>query len=475
MLTPIHFSGIVIIVYRRTIVVQEKKILFVSIAILAFLVILPVVMAGDDILFVELARPSLEQESAVTDAKLIEVNWKTLNEGHKKELTLNLFSGVEITAVRDRLDTPAPGSYVWVGHVPGAANSNVTLSVVDRTLMGSITLNGYEQFTIGSDGPGQILRQIDPSLQNEIEKEDTIFPPKLPSNAKDDTSYCEDGSRIDILVAYTELARRKLGGTAAITALINQRISEMNSANANSGLDFRYELVHAMETNYQESGNASIDLPRLKQTDDGALDDVTSARDTYNADLTSLIISEAHAGSGCGMAYVMNELSPNFSSYAFNVVALDYASNNLSCNSLTLAHELGHNMGNRHDRASSNSPPLLPYAFGYQSPRQTFRTIMAYNCTGGCPRINYWSNPDSSFSGESLGISHESTATQSADNARSMQETAYFVANFRENCPAAVAPTPTSTPIPGLLPTATPPASSSSFDHKSFTPIMFKN
>ena len=40
----------------------------------------------------------------------------------------------------------------------------------------------------------------------------------------------DDGSIIDVLVAYSTQARDETGGTDAILALINQRVSDMNTA-----------------------------------------------------------------------------------------------------------------------------------------------------------------------------------------------------------------------------------------------------
>lgn len=305
--------------------------------------------------------------------------------------------------------------------------------------------------------------------------DDAIAAPiSLRTSARDIEDYCEDNKRVDLLVAYTSAARRKLGGTSAIKALINQRVSEMNSANANSGLDFRFNLVHTLETNYPEPGDVAITLPLLQRTNDRMLDHIAVARDEYKADLVSLIVSEAQRGTACGMAYVMNDLSTNFSEYAYNVVALDYAVDHLTCSSQTLAHELGHNMGNQHNRAAGSIPPLLPFAYGYQSPKQTFRTIMAYNCPDGCPRINYWSNPDEWSFGEALGIDHDANSSNSADNSRSMAEAVLHVANFRKNCRVDAEPTPTTSPPPGGSPTATPPASSYPNGQKSYAPMISK-
>lgn len=451
---------------------QDKKILFFASALLAFLIILPVVMAGDDLLFIDAGYPRTRQNNHISQAKLIAINWDALDGGRNKQVQLHLFDGVALTLVRDRLDLPESGGYVWLGHAQDNPHWTAALSVVDNTLIGTIALNGETQYTIDNDGPGQILRQVDPRGQTEVEIDDAVLPQELPHIDQAQGDYCEDGSTVDLLIAYTRTVRQKLGGTAAVQALINQRVSEMNSANINSGLKFRFNLVHTVETNFPETGNAAAILPLLRQPHDGMLDHIVAARDKYKADLVSLIISEAQTGTPCGIAYVMNDLTTNFSAYAYNVVALDYAGDYLTCSPQTLAHEIGHNLGNQHNREANSSPPLLPFAYGYQSPKQTFRTIMAYNCPGGCPRINYWSNPDARLLGEPLGVDYDRNSTRSADNSRSMAETALHVANFRENCTNDAVPTPTNTPPANAKPTATPPASSYPFGRKSYLPMI---
>ena len=68
----------------------------------------------------------------------------------------------------------------------------------------------------------------------------------------------------------------------------------------------------------------------------------------------------------------------------------------------------------------------LGYGHGYQyntSPK--WRTIMAYACSGGCPRLNYWSNPNKLYNGKPMG-----TTTRS-DNTRVLNTTRGTVAAFR--------------------------------------------
>jgi hypothetical protein len=50
---------------------------------------------------------------------------------------------------------------------------------------------------------------------------------------------------------------------------------------------------------------------------------------------------------------------------------------------------------------------------------------MAYDCTGGCPRLQYWSNPGVTYGGSPMGTA------SSNDNHRVLNGTAATVAGFR--------------------------------------------
>ncbi|MEZ4519761.1 MAG: M12 family metallo-peptidase, partial [Chloroflexota bacterium] len=182
-------------------------------------------------------------------------------------------------------------------------------------------------------------------------------------------------------------------------------------------------------------------------------DGVIAARKSSSADLVNLIVSTGTDGA-CGLAYQMNEMESWFADYAFGVTALDYEGN-YTCSSLTLAHEIGHGMGNAHDRANTNTQPLFPYSYGYQDPASQFRTIMAYDCPGGCNRINHWSSPDVSYNGDPTGVDYDVSPNLAADTSRSMNETARVVANFESSCEAELPPTATATSLPEQSPTPT--------------------
>ncbi|HTG32273.1 MAG TPA: hypothetical protein VLB76_05030 [Thermoanaerobaculia bacterium] len=50
---------------------------------------------------------------------------------------------------------------------------------------------------------------------------------------------------------------------------------------------------------------------------------------------------------------------------------------------------------------------------------------MAYDCSGGCPRLNYWSNPNKLYNTHPMG-----TTTRN-HNARVLNDTRATVAAFR--------------------------------------------
>ena len=169
----------------------------------------------------------------------------------------------------------------------------------------------------------------------------------------------------------------------------------------------RLRLVGAEPTAYTESGDLSIDLSRFRTTGDGYMDEVHARRNALGADLMVLVVGDV-AGGACGVGYVMTSLSSSFAPWAFSVTAYPCISPNY-----TFAHELGHNMGSAHAPEDGAGPAsLYPYSFGYKHPANLFRTVMAYNCTAGCPRVLHFSNPDVPLLG--CGDGHRGTAQQRA-------------------------------------------------------------
>jgi hypothetical protein len=413
---------------------------------------------GDAALFEPAPDTALAQQMArgVYRSRPVRVNLSALTPD-ARQLKLNLFDDVILTADVERVDRPLTGGFVWVGRVPGG---RATLSVRGAAVSGSVVLDGFERYTISVAGSGlHLIREVDPLLLRAPNGQDFIIPPSPEAGgAASSADSCEDGSVVDVMVAYTSAAKELSGGTEAIEALISQRLADMNTANDDSQAQFEWRLVKMLEVDYPESGNIVTDLDRLRVENDGFLDPVHPARNDAKADLVGLLVSMG-SGGACGIAYQLPEMNPWYETYAFGVTALEYE-DPYSCSGLTLAHEFGHNMGNAHDRNHADPDgALFDYSFGYQSPESTFRTIMAYDCEGeSCPRINRWANPKATFAGEPTGVDPDVNPDAAADIVRSMHNAAEMVANYRPDCPAAPTETPTSTSEPTETPLPTPEA-----------------
>jgi hypothetical protein len=349
--------------------------------------------------------------------------------GVSEQLNLNLFDDVNFTAILEQAKANWTGSYSWIGHLDGVEYGDVVLVFREGIMTGTIMTPGgvYEVRPVGGDV--HAIYQIDQSaFPPEAEPTPVDVPDKVPAET-DVTIMADDGSQIDVLVVYTDDARQAAGGTAQIEDLITDAGDLTNTGYGNSSITQRIRLVHMEEMAYVESGDLGTDVNRLQGTADGHMDNVHSVRDYYWADVVVLIVD--NGGGFCGRAYdIMSPVSDSFENKAFCVVVQSCATGNLS-----FGHELGHLMSARHDwytDDTDNSP--YTYNHGYVNTTDRWRTVMAYNdeCSDSgfnCARLNYWSNPDVSYGGDPMGVPEGQT--DAADNRKTLNNTAYTVANFR--------------------------------------------
>ena len=142
------------------------------------------------------------------------------------------------------------------------------------------------------------------------------------------TDEAEDPT-VDIAVVYTPSAREAAGGTAAVEAGIDLMIAVTNQAFRDSGIRSRVALVARSETPYTEAGASGTHLRRLREPEDGHMDEVHEMRDRVGADLVHLIPDESDVG-GIAQRPGVFGLS-NWPGGSF-------------------PHEVGHNLGLRHAR-----------------------------------------------------------------------------------------------------------------------------
>ncbi len=373
----------------------------------------------------------------------------------KAAVTLDLFEAGTRTLEFDEPQALRNKTKVWHGRLQEDSESDVTVAMRGRKMVGTIYSNQRLYKIEPTEDNRHRLVEIDeealpldhhplvvpddgtpadpPAQEPNLEQLDAAA--AATTGAVTTAAATTPNTIVDLLVVYTSTARARQGGQAAMNALVALGVDLANQAYSNSGIAMRLRLARAAEVAYTESGNISTDLTRLRSTTDGFMDQVHQLRNQYKADLVALIVD--NGGGYCGIAYVMtNGPRASFANYAFSVTDRECVANN------TLTHELGHNMGNAHDRASGGTG-VFAYSYGYRDTVGKFRTIMAYPCPNvSCPRVKYFSNPKIKINGRPAGIDHRVNPTNSADNARSMNEVRNIVAAWRTGTSTSAATSP---------------------------------
>jgi len=353
-------------------------------------------------------------------------------------LTLNFPRNEEYEVVFERGDLLAAGRVVSRGRVDHHPGSYVTLALSGGAVAGSVFIPGRGMFQIqGASGGWQRVVEVDATHLPRCGVE-----PGSRSSAREFSTEAlhvqaaglpgaPTNVIIDLLLIYTPAAREGAGGTDGMNALIDAAVAEANLGFENSQVNAQLRLVHRAEVQYTERGDINEDLDRLEEDDGtGPLSGVRQLRAQYRADLVCMITETT--GGPFGLANQMHEVEVEFGEEAFSIVQRQFA-----IAYQALAHELGHNMGCQHDRATSPSGGAFEFshAHRFEVDGTLYHTVMAYQ--PGLP-IPYFSNPDVLFLGVPTGIPEPST--NSANNAKTLSLCAATVARFDTITPAGTPP-----------------------------------
>lgn len=246
-----------------------------------------------------------------------------------------------------------------------------------------------------------------------------------------------DGSTvIDVLVYFSPGFVQAYGGLAQAQARIDFLVGLSNQAYRDSGMAMQLRKVAAEQVGVSDSASNVTLLDQMRRGS-GPFAQLAARRNAVGADLVTVVrpfLSSAHGG--CGVGYIGGyggRPIAGYGQYALSVVSdgNDRGGSNYYCQVITFPHELGHNMGAMHDRATVASQGggqgATPYAYGYGRAGQ-FGTVMSYVQ----PRAAKFSNPDNYTCGGSqrCGIP-DTDAANAADNAKALNLTRAAVANFR--------------------------------------------
>jgi hypothetical protein len=279
----------------------------------------------------------------------------------------------------------------------------------DTTVLGTVDLiDGRASLTVTFNTAGE--HPITASYQGDADY--------AASDSAAGTASVAFSNFVDLLVVYTKMARKDVGGEREMARLIRKSVSDANTAFWNSRIAVTLRLVAMREVAYAESGSFDRDLDRLQNLHDGYMDRVGAWRDAYHADLVSLFADDGDDG---GLAYQMDDMNATDNAdWGYSEILVSQA----DAPTYTLAHELGHNFGAGHDIQNEQGPAIWPYAYGYRFRvgRHTYHDIMAYDPGDTIP---YFSNPRLKYRGVAIGNA------RTADNARVINQTAAVVAAYR--------------------------------------------
>ncbi|MBM3396992.1 MAG: hypothetical protein FJY37_20630, partial [Betaproteobacteria bacterium] len=262
-------------------------------------------------------------------------------------------------------------------------------------------------------------------------------------------------SQVDVLVVYPASFATDKGSVAQAEAAIDHLVALTNQAYRDSGVAMQIRKVGTQQVTLADSVSNGSALDSLTNGT-GAFSTIRAKREALGADLVTFVrpFWNQYHGS-CGVAWIGGyNGSPmsGSSGYAYSVVSegRDRANSGWYCDVTSFAHELGHNQGLMHDRATvtrqGGGQGATPYAFGYGIDG-SFGTVMSYIW----PKIGKFSNPNDSTCGGSqrCGVPI-SDAARSADNASALNFTRAAVAGFR-TASVVNPPPPSQLTITGLL------------------------
>lgn len=385
-------------------------------------------------------------------------------------------SGETLDFAYERHEEHASGDWTWVGRLEhGTAADEVVLTFGDRAAFGTISQPGREPLRLTIRDGASWLIETDATRVAEIRNRatqpkgpDYLVPPAnafdrsggsvgptMASAPSMQAATTTSSPVIDLVLGYTPGFAAAYGGQSQAVTRLNNMVAITNEAYANSQITGRVRLVHTLQVSYADNTDNGDTLEKLSGyksgsgwiTPDPAFNALRAARDQYGADLVSIVRKfNDPENDGCGIAWMIggggSTVDTGDAPFGYSVVSdgQDQGADGKTyfCRDETLAHEIGHNLGSQHDKATATkdgkvSQGAYSYSFGYKtdSTNGNFYTVMAYGDSGQT-RYRVFSNPRITFCGGRVC----GTAEQS-DNARSQDQTMPVIAQFRATVVAA--------------------------------------
>ncbi len=300
-------------------------------------------------------------------------------------------------------------------------------------------------------GVDEHLHMPDISMLSKMSIEESSSRTNAP-NIEAMASVIDDEITIDLLIVYTPAARQWAEDSpsfGSIESLIAQSMALSQGALDNSEIGINLRLVNARQIQYDELNDGLTSGERLEiltaspdfnpwEAPD-MLNEVHDFRDQYGADLVAGFARIEDTG---GLAWRLPVVS-GFPEIGFSLNRVQQVGFGF-----TLIHEIGHNLGNVHDRDSRSVAPapevggLFQYStgFSWETSTNSFQTIMSQIPQNQATTVQFFSNPNVTTGGFQTGTNSDS-GIGPANAALSMNQSKRSVAFYRPselNSPGAV-------------------------------------
>gem|GEM_PF-5478836 len=425
-------------------------------------------------------------DSLVVRHRIVSLDFTVIRELIDREserLTLNPFTDIRYTAEQSRLEQWTPSQFTWYGDILEDDRGWVHIDVdTERQLAYASMWLDNTQYNIRPQGNNSIVQEMvnpDYRLHEHNVHEPIMDSTEIPIymetlhlerarwgsgtgepvvQNKNQTVFQVADPVVDVLIFYNTDAKDRAGGRTAINMDIRAGINNANFALRNSGVNGRIRLVGTVETalanasstDTVNSKDAQLEFMGKILQDGGffsARSKFNQLRDNLGGDIVGFVGGYLKGAPGWGKVLTDPNDADNRRENTIFTVRWT------SLRGFTLPHEIGHNLGAKHDRAEADGEGAYSYSYGFVNPLSDYdnlsaadsmrwwRTIMAYSTVcKGCPPVWRYSNPDSSINGDPMGVA---SGSNSADNVRTFNNTMPLIQTV-ESAPHIVAGTITN-------------------------------
>jgi hypothetical protein len=367
-------------------------------------------------------------------------------------IRLALFGDADFWVSPVSIDRSMQGYVIWNGVVIDHPQSSVSLIQYGDRLIGDVFVDGHAYKIRPS-----AAKTTDP-IYEIVDVDENAYRHGPVARVEDSLSHALDPNPATAR-SFVQSSPLKNSQTAALAStpvsipVIFAYSAKTASLAAQLGQDIRAQLLDAanvVNTVWANSGVNAVLVPTIMAADASLVDvpellaahhldylsgyyvpandayaKLRQARDRQGAALLQLIVVGTDTDT-CGMAWQPDRPYGIFAqAQGFSVVGYD-------CLGTINAHEIGHNLGLSHNRATDNITEQAAYNVGWIDTQALIRDVMSYpNPCPNCIQQRLYSSPLLTVKGRSFG--RAAGSTDPSDGVRAVNEDIPAVAAFRPN------------------------------------------